>query len=478
VTDALPGPMPPGRTRDELVAEVRRALAGVPPDATVLVAVSGGPDSTACAFLTAEARPDLTLHLGHVRHGLRDDRFDVAAVTAQASFLGAPLHVEDVTVEADGRGVEAAARSQRYAALRRMARAAEAGWILVAHTADDQAETVLLRLARGTGVPGLAGIPALRGDVLRPLLRLRREDVHRFVALEGLPSVEDPTNRDIAFARNLVRHEILPLLGRVGPDVVGALARLADLARDDARALDAVASERGGRVIRRIGRIVAVPLDFVAAEDPATTRRVLRQSTLEVRGGVDPPTATEVETLRHLTAGAVDLPGVVATAAAGWLALAPADLEPPASTTVAVPGRTSWPATGWTLVATADDGEAAGQLQLGMVDTWRPRLTEVPEELMPPGGDVSLGQVVLGGLDEPVALTARPRIPGDRIQAHVGTRKLQDVLVDAGVPRHVRDQVPIVVAGRRVLWVPGVAVDERARLAGLTTPQVHLAVAR
>jgi tRNA(Ile)-lysidine synthase len=476
--DPTPGPLPPGRTRGELVAEVTEALRRVPTGATVVVAVSGGPDSTACAFLVTEARPDLTAVLAHVRHGLRDDRHDVAAVRTQASWLGVDLEVVEVVVDPSGRGVEAEARTQRYAALRRVARSRDAGWLLVGHTADDQAETVLLRLARGTGVPGLGGMPPLRGDVLRPLLRLRRQDVHRFVELEGLPHAVDPTNRDTRLARNRVRHELLPALSRVGPDVVGALARLAELARDDARALDALAAERGEGVVRRHGPVAVVPRAFLADGDPAVTRRVVRSLVLEVRGGADPPTAGEVEAVRLLDESALDLPGVTATSAGGWTALGPG--EPPAAEpcVLAVPGSTPWSGLRWRLDATTPDGQEEGQLQLGLAEAWQPPTVRIDDRVVLPGGAADLAQVVLGGLDDLATLVMRTRVPGDRVTTAGGTRKLQDVFVDAGLPRPLRDLVPVVALGERVLWVPGFAVDEEVRQAGRAVPQVHLAVAR
>ncbi len=478
--DESVGPRASGLARDELVAEVHDALDRVPSGARMIVAVSGGPDSTACAFLVAEARPDLVLVLAHIRHGLRDDRQDVAAVTRQASFLGVPLEVVDVAVEADGRGIEDAARQQRYAALRRVARAHEAGWLAVGHTADDQAETLVLRLARGTGIPGLAGMAPVRGDVVRPLLRLRRVDVHRFVAFEGLPSVHDPTNDDRTLTRNAVRHEVMPVLGRVGPDVVGALGRLADLARDDARALDDVAATRGRAVIRRCGPVLAVPLEVFVEQPAAISRRIIRSIVMEARGTTDPPSAAEVEALRLLDAGAMDLSGVTASASGGWWAVAPVDLPAVAEVPLEVPGATDWPALRWR-IEVQDRGTAdpqAGMKQLGLVDTWKPPRVKVDERVLGPGArsellTVTLGDVRAGGL------VLRPRAPGDRVSTPVGTRKLQDVMLDAGVPRALRDLWPVVArADGHVVWVPGLAVDAALDLAGDADPALQLVLRR
>lgn len=473
-----PGALAPGRARDDLVTEVARALARVPTGARVVAAVSGGPDSTACVFLATEARPDLDVVLAHVRHGLRDDRHDVAAVRTQADWLGLELEVGEVVVEAAGRGLEAEARSQRYAALRRVARRHEAGWLLVGHTADDQAETLLLRLARGTGVPGLGGMAPLRGDVLRPLLRLRRGDVHRFVTMEGLPVAHDPTNDDRRHARNRVRHDLVPVLEQLGPDPVGALARLADLARDDARALAVLADVRRDEVARWFGPVVVVPRAFLAEEEPAVTRRVVRSLVLQVRGDMDPPTAAEVEAVRHLDGGAVDLAGVVATSAAGWTALAPSELPVADARPVEVPGVTPWGPLQWRVDALTPDADGREQLHLGLRETWQPPQARTDPRVLLPGAREPLAQVTLGGLADPAGLVLRPRRPGDRVVTAAGTRKLQDVFVDAGVPRQLRDLVPVLVDGDRVVWVPGLVADDEHVRAGRDLPQVHLVLAR
>ncbi|HWB72182.1 MAG TPA: tRNA lysidine(34) synthetase TilS, partial [Egibacteraceae bacterium] len=157
------GALPAGLSRDNVVAAVRDALdAAVPEGAGVVIAVSGGPDSTALAHLVVEARPDLRACVAHVRHGLRDDASDARVAAAHAAALGLAFHESRVDVQVAGEGPEAAARRARYAALSGVARAVDGRWILLGHTADDQAETVLLNLARGTGIRGLAGMAPVR----------------------------------------------------------------------------------------------------------------------------------------------------------------------------------------------------------------------------------------------------------------------------------------------------------------------------
>lgn len=463
MTAPPPGPLRPGRSRDELVGEVARALHPLPAGAAAVCAVSGGPDSTALAHLVAAARDDLRLVLGHVRHGLRDDRDDLAAVHRLASRLDLPVRVAQVAVVPDGQGLEAAARARRYRALRRIAQDAGAGWLLVGHTADDQAETLLLRLARGTGVTGLGGMAPVRDGIVRPLLRVRRADVRRLVADAGLTVVDDPMNHDPARGRTHARHAVLPALERVAPDPVGALARLADLARADDRRLDA---EAGALVAgaRRYGPVCALPADVLDALDRALARRVVHRLLADVGGRRHPPGAAHVAAVLRLAGGAAHhAPGCVVSRGGGWVAFAPAGVTPPPPAAVAVPGTTPWGGT--TITAGTEPARGVPPPAGG-----RPASVSA----LAPGGDPALARVVLRDGAGPLAVRARR--PGDRIATRAGTRKLQDVLVDAGVPRVARDLVPVVTAGDQPVWIPGLAVDTGAT-AGAAGGGVVLTVA-
>ncbi|MDQ4131367.1 MAG: tRNA lysidine(34) synthetase TilS [Actinomycetota bacterium] len=428
-----------------------------------LIALSGGPDSTALTYLVSEARPDLKLSLGHVRHGLREDDVDVATVHRHAEALKLPLAIAEIEVRPSGEGLEAAARVGRHAALRRLASEAGVAWILLGHTADDQAETVLLRVARGTGITGLAGMRALRGDLVRPLLRIRRSDVRRFVALEGLDAAEDPTNRDPASRRVRVRQTVLPALETLAPDPVGALVRLADLARVDATYLEAEAARVARSSIRPYGPARALSTELLAGLDVAVASRVVRRLLAAVRGST-PVNAGHVDAVLALQAGqARDLPGVIVTRGGGWLAAAPPELPEAGPVTLAVPGVTNWTPAAVSIVAVTGSDSPVQPHDL------------LSHEALPPGGNPALGSVALGGLQQG-DLVVRSRRQGDRVTARAGTRKLQDLFVDAGIPRAVRDLVPVVTLGDRLLWVPGVTVDVRAESAGRITPTLHLAV--
>ncbi len=214
--------------------------------APVVVACSGGPDSTALLALAAHA--GLAPVAVHVDHGLRPSgAAEAAVVEALARHLGVPCRAVRVEVR-PGPNLEARARDVRYEALAREAAGVGATAILTGHSADDLAETVVLNLLRGSGTSGLAGIPARRGTIVRPLLDVRRADLHALAvevaAAAGVEPVVDPTNEDERFRRNWVRRTVLPLLGSGAErDLVPVIARQARVMAEEADLLDALADE-------------------------------------------------------------------------------------------------------------------------------------------------------------------------------------------------------------------------------------------
>ena len=288
------GSNPPSATSPAPVAfladDVLRGTDGlaISPDAPLVLAVSGGPDSTALLHgahrLVADGMRAWRLLVAHLDHGLRDDSAaDAAHVRAVADDLGLAFRGERADVASlsrtEGRSLEDAGRQARYRFLERIAEeVGEGALIATAHTADDVAETIVLRIARGSGLRGLRGIPARRGRVLRPLLGERRATLRAALDAAGIRYLVDPSNDDPRAAqRNRIRHDVLPAMEQLNPRIVDALQRLGRLAGDDDDALEAIAagelaSRRGPDGIdwrhppaRAIGRRVM----RLAAGDPA-----------------------------------------------------------------------------------------------------------------------------------------------------------------------------------------------------------------
>jgi tRNA(Ile)-lysidine synthase len=258
---------------------VRGALDALAPGDLVLVACSGGPDSLALAAALAFEAPRAGLRAGAVTidHGLQEgsaERAEQVAETLRKLGLG-PVDVVAVAVGTDG-GPEAAARKARYQGMDEAAERLGASAVLLGHTQDDQAETVLLGLARGSGARALSGMAARTGQYLRPLLELPRSTVRAACEASGLTPWDDPHNADAAFARSRVRHDVLPVLeDALGPGLTAALARSAKQLRDDADALDQWAEYALESALVPEGGLSIEVLDTFA---PAVRRRVLRRA--------------------------------------------------------------------------------------------------------------------------------------------------------------------------------------------------------
>jgi len=312
------------------VADVRRAVrasfAGLATGDLVLVALSGGADSLALAAATAFEAPRAGLTAGAVvvDHGLQPGSAEVAeAAAAQASALGlAPVVVRRVDVGGEG-GPEAAAREARYAALTAVAAETGAVAVLLGHTLDDQAETVLLGLARGSGPTSLQGMDAVSGRWRRPLLAVRREATRASCADLGLEPWDDPHNDDPAYARVRVRTTVLPVLEReLGPGVAEALVRTAAQLREDSEALDHFAEEQAEEVADHAEAGISLDVRSLAANPAALRQRLIRLA-VESEFALTLSRAQTLEVARLVTdwhgQGAVSLPGVTVVRTGGAL---------------------------------------------------------------------------------------------------------------------------------------------------------------
>jgi tRNA(Ile)-lysidine synthase len=462
-----PGALPAGVGRDVLIEAVRAALAVVlPVGARVGVAVSGGPDSAGLALLVRAARPDLDLVAVHVRHGLRDDAPDAAAAQALAAHLGIPCEVRAVAVGGEG-GPEAAARSARYAALREVARALDLVAVLLGHTAEDQAETVLLHLVRGAGLGGLAGMrPTRTVDgllLLRPLLRLRRADVREVPVAEGVAVVEDPTNDDPEQRRARARLDVLPALAGLtgGPgDPVGALTRLAALAADDDAHLEAEASAHAERLVAALGEVRMLPAGELDALPVALARRVVRRCLVEVRGGAEDLAAGDVEAALAADAERIVGGAVAVERSRGWLLLRPAALRGLPARPLEGHGGTALPEIAANLVVEAGAPPDAPGSAEGPGAAAAPAAPDGPGPAATPPPWLPRAQVLALGAP-PMGWTVRGAAPGDELVLGGRSRPVRELLRAAGVPRGLRPLLPVLVdADGAVRWLPGIATAD------------------
>ncbi|WP_230673183.1 tRNA lysidine(34) synthetase TilS [Rathayibacter sp. Leaf248] len=319
------------------VADLRRAvrtgLDGLERGSLVLVALSGGADSLALAAAVAFEAPRAELRAGVVivDHGLQEGSDGVARRAAeQAHGLGlAPVLVEVVSVQEGEDGPEAAARTARYGALADALEATGAVAVLLGHTLDDQAETVLLGLARGAGAASLHGMAPVSGPLRRPLLGLRRATTRAASADAGLEPWDDPHNDDVRYSRVRVRRSVLPVLeDELGPGVAEALARTAEQLREDGDALDAMALDWALELVGQNDEgHVTVDARGLAADPPALRQRIIRL-VVSNEFGVSLSRAQTLAVAALVTdwhgQKGVDLPGVLATRSGPDLVFAPA----------------------------------------------------------------------------------------------------------------------------------------------------------
>lgn len=302
---------------------VRRTLAALD-DGPVLVACSGGADSLALAaasVVEAARTPGRRVVGVTVDHGLQDGSAEHAdRVVHQLAALGVDETVAvRAYVSAEGVGPEAAAREARYAVLEEVVERSGASGVLLGHTRDDQAETVLLGLARGSGGRSIAGMRRWRPPFVRPLLDLTRAQTEAACRAEGLAYWEDPHNDDPRFTRSRVRHTVLPVLEReLGPGVPAALARTADQLQEDLEALDDLADQARADAETSGGLAVHV----LAAQAPAVRRRVLRAAALEAGSPASELFRVHVLALEELVTAwrgqkEVQLPGHVSASRSG-----------------------------------------------------------------------------------------------------------------------------------------------------------------
>ena len=415
------------------------------------VAVSGGVDSMALLHCVCALRKSMgiTVAAYHFEHGIRGQasRDDMAFVKAQCDRRGVQCIADSADVPAiaqsTGQSVEAAARRVRYAFLDKQ----DAVFIATAHHMDDMAETVLLNLVRGAGLPGLCGIPEKRGRYIRPMLGMCRQQIEDYAQRNDIAYVCDETNDDTSYARNYIRHEILPRLAEINGGVCANMARTAALLREDEDALAQLAADAGGIAVREDG--VYIDRAVLAAQPAAVAGRMVRLAISQTYNLTDIENV-HIQSVLGLAANAqsgkrIDIGGGLAAAVVYHELMI---------------GKTRPVGYNNTLVPFSGEGQYR---VFGTVFTCR-AVSGAPEfggrgRCASPGEPEYFDAQALRGTQ------FRRRCEGDTITplGMRGRKRLSDYLSDRKVPLHVRDSLILLANGSDVFWVVGVGVSEKSK---------------
>lgn len=448
----------------------------------LLAGVSGGPDSLCLLHALHALELPAPLVVVHVDHQLRagESQADAAYVEARCRTLGVPAIVRAVDVRGHRRQhrltLEEAARDLRLRVFADLSADLGAEAVLVGHTLDDQAETVLLHVLRGSGIAGLGGMePVTRletggGAVVlgRPLLVTSRAETEAYCKQNGLEPRRDASNVSLAYTRNRVRHELLPVMRTFNPAVTEALTRLASSARNAAAFLDLEVQKVWAGVVTAEGRGLAIDRAALRAVPPALATHLLRRAVLEVSGSLDGISAGHLGQLQHLAAGStgkrVRLPGgVMCVVEYGRLNLTPVRVGDSSDRPSPLRRR------GYRGDVAQGFGTRLPTATLNvpgvtLVGDWEVSATLMLKDEVGPAQGPMVALMNGGLASTPLWVSTRQR--GDRFQplGMPGSKKLQDLFVDVKVPLAERDAVPIVRGEEGILWVVGYRLAEVARI--------------
>jgi tRNA(Ile)-lysidine synthase len=420
----------------------------------VLVGLSGGPDSVCLLHILSELRDDfnLTLLPIYIDHGLRPEERDaeIDFCRSLSDSLDIPFAVKEVDVrdfsEREGFSIQEAARILRYGAFEDYAYSMDADRIATGHNADDQAETVVMRLLRGSGAKGLSAIPPVRGKIIRPLIETGRQEIEEYLEKKGLRYLIDSSNLKKDYLRNRIRTDIMPLLSKYNPNIINTLGRTAEILREEDEHMEKQVTTSLIRVVsRRTEDTVELFLAPLQNMERVILRRVLIRAIGDTKGlrriGFDH--IEEIISLVNsgIPGSRVYLPdGIRAITGYSTITITSAQPEVLGEYTLKVPGETVLREAGLVLISTTGDYE-------GAAGDGRTEATFEMDSLRFP-------------------LRIRRRRPGDYFYPYgFGKRKkIQDYFVDEKVPRDMRDSVPLLVSGSDIIWVVGYRTDDRYRV--------------
>ncbi len=435
---------------EQRVEEELASLCGSRTGGSFLVACSGGLDSTVLACIAAR-RPGARVALAYVDHGLRPDTADdIAHVRALAARLGAGIELlaVDLSVPRHGRSLQDLAREHRYTALEEARVRGGFDWILTAHHADDQAETLLLHFFSGAGVEGLRGVRARAGHIIRPMLSVRKSDLQAFAVREGLQWRHDTSNDSDAYRRNALRHHVLPAIAaHVQSDIVSVLTRTASVFASLEQYLAPLIDEAAGRCLRPLDDGVHVDTGQLGDEAAFLRAGVLRAAVARVRGNAG--AFADVRRLEELVSGAA---GAQAPLRGGCIAYREHD--------------------GVTILrgAQATEADAVEALLGEDIDLGRARFSSrlVERDAVRFTDDPSVEYIDAERSGTNWVL--RPWRAGDvfRPLGSPGRKKVGDFLTDHAVPRRMRGAVMVLDHAGEIIWLCGIRLDDRFKISGTT----------
>lgn len=467
----------------------------LPPEGMVIVAVSGGADSLCLLHLLnrlcgpGKRYEQVRLHAAHLNHRLRGEASarDADALAAIVAAWGLPFTAGDADVAAlardEHRSLEDAARLARYSFLRAVMREQGARAIAVAHHADDQVETLLLHWLRGSGLPGMVGMLPVQGDIIRPLLAISHAQTLAYCQQHGIEPIEDLSNADLAYTRNRVRHQLLPLLESLNPGFRAMLLRSSDVISADLQFIEAQVDAAWPAVVIMTEQRDAITLDIPALlQLPiALQRHLLRRVTARLSSGQSPLELRHYALIDDLFQRVADrqprvlhLPrGIRLTRAmhAATFSASPRESDPVGlpdeaarEARLSIPGQVMVPGTSWMAQAEL----LAGDLEARVKDALRREDWAQVWNLLPTSRYVVYVDAGSVGME----LYVRTRQPGDRLQplGMASEKKVQDILVDARIARAERASIPLFfsASSSHCAWLGGVCLDQRARLTSAT----------
>lgn len=415
----------------------------------VLVAVSGGADSVAlllCLHILARTLP-LSLTIAHLNHRIRGQEGDADEdfVRSLSAGLNLPLCSEAIEVKkqaiAGKHNLEELARLKRYEFLRRTARRIGAQKIAVGHNLNDQAETVLFRFIRGSGVEGLSAIhPVVDGLVIRPLLECSRKEIVEYLKQKGAGYRDDSTNKDVQLARNRIRMELVPYLEKnLNPRLIETLAREAFQSRETWAFIEAEAKQTFGKLCRRDDTGISMALHDLAGLHPALQKQVLRQALKECLGSLRGVNARLIDGILYLCR--VGHSGSQIRISRQSIAVRQFD-----TLLLTKHSAEQKPSFAYRL-------EIPGECRIAEAGViFRSEICNTPDLKMIRGNSAT--QAFLDPRTLPEFLAIRSREPGDRYGGP-SHRKVKKMLIDHKVPLLERSDLPMVAAGRDVIWIPG-----------------------